>query len=312
LRLFRSLSWSTSSRREMRETVRSLALGALAMAIGQIHPVRAEEIGRTKTFQLTGPRASFATVGASPEGWMAAGAKIIVVSRNGRLESTRDPGRTTLGLASTSDGVFGLGLEQLILHLDGDLWVDEHLVPRPSASMGRQRSAAIPYGNRLNIFRSGDPLPALVRRSPNVTFAQQIDVLPEHGYPLAGVVTCAWNPAGRRGATRSMSEASPVVTGKPSLVIAQPKPCSGRTPRRSRNIRTSLHQHTQPVALIFRCVRPGVIAASDENTPRAKRSGHRVIPGARDPCSGGPTCLYAVTNRSVWASCVKSAGKSKM
>lgn len=69
----------------------ALVLGALVMVVGLIQPVRAEEMGWSKVFELTGPAASFETVGASAEGWMAAGPEVVVVSRHGRIESTREP-----------------------------------------------------------------------------------------------------------------------------------------------------------------------------------------------------------------------------
>jgi hypothetical protein len=296
----------------MRAAVRSLALGALAMAIGQIQPVRAEEIGWTKAFELTGPPASFVTVGASAEGWMAAGAEIIVVSRNGRIESTREPGRTILRLASTGDGLFGLGLDQLILHFDGGRWVDEHLVPPSSASTRRQRIAAILYGAR--VFGSGNnavtaafgPWSVLIRgRDHTWTNAPKneryrLNMLAQTGPDIprpAGCALAAWLWLSDDEGWFTCHDGRSFRHG-----------AGGNTP--TGRVPGTCDDAGEGIAVVGK----DLYLLCGGNVWRSSHERWDRVPAPKDiqAIAGGPTCLYAVTNRSVWASCAKLADKSKM
>lgn len=296
----------------MRATLRSLALGALVMAIGRVQPVCAEEIRWTKAFELTGPPASFATVGAGAEGWMAAGVEIIVVSRNGRIESTREPGRTILRLASTRDGVFGLGLDQLILHFEGGRWVDEHFVPPPSASTRRQRIAAILYGAR--VFGSGNnavtaafgPWSVLLRgrdhtwANPPEEERYRLNVLAQTGPDIprpAGCALAAW---------LWLSDDEGWFTchgGRSFRHEAGATMSTGTVPG-------ACHDAGEGIAVVGK----DVYLLCEGNVWRSSQERWDRVSAPKDiqAIAGGPACLYAVTKRSVWASCAKSAHNSKM
>jgi hypothetical protein len=292
--------------------IRSVVLGALVSAVALSQSVRAKEIGWTKVFELSGRPASFATVTASTEGWMAAGAEVVVVSRHGRIESTREPGRTILRLASTRDGIFGLGLDQVILHFDDGRWIDEHFSPPPSPSTRSQRIAAILYGARVvgsgnnAVTAAFGPWSVLLRgrdhtwtsppegeRDRLVTLAQTGPDIPRPaGCALAawlwlgddeGWFTCHGGRSFRHGAggitpTGTVPGACDdagdgiAVVGKDVYLL-----CAGGVWR-------SLHERWTRV-------------------PAPK--GIKAI-------AGSPTCLYAVTTSSVLENCAKSANNSKM
>jgi hypothetical protein len=269
-------------------------------------------MGWSKVFELAGPPASFETVGASAEGWMAAGPEVIVVSRRGRIESTREPGRTILSLASTGDGIFALGLDQLVLHFDGGRWIDEHFTPSPSASTRRQRIAAILYG--AHTFGSGisavtaafGPRSVLLRgrdhtwTSPPEGERYRLIMLAQTGPDIprpAGCALAAWLWV-------SDDEGWFTCHGGRSFRHGP----GGTTP--TGKVPAACQDAGDGIAVVGR----NVYLLCAGNLWKSLRERWTRVPGPKDlqAVAGGPTCLYAVTKSAVWESCAKSADNSKM
>lgn len=133
----------------MRHLIGCLCVVALMLGLLPTDGARGGEVEWRKTFDLPDSRTSFRTIWADAEGWIAAGAQIIVVRRNGQVKSSPQPGRTILSISSTSDGLFALGFDQAILRFDKGLWIEEHFSGSPPATTRRQRVAALLYGARV-------------------------------------------------------------------------------------------------------------------------------------------------------------------
>ena len=137
----------------MRQWKRQVCVIALLLGLRPHDWAHAAEVEWRKVFELPTAGAAFRTVWADAGGWVAAGAQIIAMNRNGRVESTPEPERTILSIASTNDGLFALGFEQLILRLDKNRWVEEHYSALPPTAGRRQRVAGLLYGAR--VFETG-------------------------------------------------------------------------------------------------------------------------------------------------------------
>jgi hypothetical protein len=86
-----------------------------------------------KVFVGTGSDGWVSSVHATgPDDWFVGGGWGVARSTKGTIEREATNGRAVLGLFfQSSDSVFAVGQDELILHFDGKKWIEEHVGPTP-------------------------------------------------------------------------------------------------------------------------------------------------------------------------------------
>jgi hypothetical protein len=256
-------------------------------------------------------QASLRTVWADADGWIAAGAQIIVMSRNGHVASTPEPGRTILGISSTKDGLFALGFDQAILRFDGNRWMEEHFSALPPTATHRQRVAAILQG--AQVFGTGKdaatgaygPWRVLLRRGdhswvePPEADRYRMNMLAEVGPEFSRPTACAL------AAWFWLDDREGWFT------------CHGG---RSFRYESGVTTDTGKVPGACHDGGDGVAAAGKDlyllcDGKLWKSSGERwaLVSGLKDilAIAGNTRCLFAVTLGSVWQSCADPSDGSE-
>lgn len=271
--------------------------------------VLAGETGWKKVFELPDSQGSLRTVWADADGWITAGAQIIVMNRNGRVVSTPEPGRTILGLASTRDGLFALGFDQVILRFDGNRWVEEHYSALPPTATRRQRVAAILQG--AHVFGAGKeaatgaygPWRVLLRRSdhswvdPTEADRYRMNVLAEFGpeFPLpAACALAAWFWLDDREGWFTCHG------GRSFRYNAGATTDTGKVPR-------TCHDGADGLAAI----RKDLYLLCDGKIWKSSGERWDLVSGIKKvlAIAGNTHCLFAVTLGSVWQSCAEPSDR---
>jgi hypothetical protein len=289
----------------------ALCLAIVLFSVSPEKDAHAGETGWRKIFELPDPQGLFLTIWADADDWVAAGRNIVVRSHGGRVESTAEPGRAIVGLASTRDGLFAVGAEEAILRLNDSRWVEEHFSPLPPTATRRQRYGSTLQGAR--VFGAGKdavigaygPVRVLLRRGDHTWYEPPENdryrlwtlalLGPDIRRP-AGCARAEWIWLGVRegwftchgGRSFRYDEEVTTATGK---------------------VPAACHEAADDVATVGRVV----YLLCDNRLWRSSDERWTRVSGLKDivAIAGGTDCLLAVTTSSVWESCAEPAGGSE-